>query len=628
MSHSGAPSHSPGFVTGLPLRRGRKNDNLCADTNLLAFPGDSAPVTSLLRLAIRPVLPAAVALALSLPAFASTALSFDGPSGYGNYLAGQEALRDLATSDAARFFHDATTTEWNNPAVVTRAFLSDLANGDIDRAVSVANHLLDLRPDFTLAKLAIATAELKDRRYHAVEKQLEGVGSDDFSGIGSNILKAWALVGDDRRDDAFAVLDKIGTNGLQDFLIFHRALMADVAGDTTDALNFAGKAYQASPTGARMVDAYVRMLGNAGRFDDALAVVNKFDAQGLGDPIVDDLKKTLEAHQRPGMFAPNVQSGAAKMFHGLAVALARDGSNDLAIALLQMGAYLDPHDDVIPLLIGQILDNAGQHAAANRYYANIPQNSPMHLIASVRIAQNFDSMGNRPEALRQLTNLVAANPTDLDALTVLAELQRVDKQYDQAAQTYTKALALSKTDKPGDWVLYYERGIAYERGGKWDQAQPDFLKALSLNPDQPQVLNYLGYTWVDKGENLDKALAMIQQAVRSTPNDGFIVDSLGWAFYKLDRIDEAVSTLEQAVQLKPNDPQINDHLGDAYWRAGRKLEAHFQWNVAASLDTDGTLKAELAKKQASGLDPVGSTASTVTPAVTAPAPAAAATTTQ
>ncbi|MGZ5906837.1 MAG: tetratricopeptide repeat protein, partial [Reyranella sp.] len=251
-------------------------------------------MTSLLRLAIRPALPAVMLLALGLPALASTAAPLDGPSGYGNYLAGAEALRNLATGDASRFFQDATVTEWNNPAVLTRSFLADLANGDIDRAVSLANHLLDLKPDFTLAKLVIATAELKDRRYRAVEKQLDGVGADDFAGIGSNVLKSWALIGDDRRDDAFATLDKVGANGLSDFLVFHRALMADVAGDTDNAISLAGKAYQANPTGSRMVDAYARMLGNAGRYDDAAAVIDKFDAQGLGDPIVDQLQKAVD----------------------------------------------------------------------------------------------------------------------------------------------------------------------------------------------------------------------------------------------------------------------------------------------------------------------------------------------
>ena len=558
-------------------------------------------MTKVLRPA-RLLLPSALMLALSAPALASTAVSPEAPSGYGAYLAGQEALRDLSTSDAARYLHDATTVEWTNPAVAQQAFVAYLANGDIDRAATMANHLLDMQPKNGLAKLVLAASELKDRRYRAVEKLLDGISTDDIAGITGSILRAWAFIGDGKPDEAFAALDKVGKGGLEDFLIFHRALMEDISGDSADALTLAAKAYQSSPTAPRMVEAYARILGNAGKFDEALDVVNKFDAQALGDPIIDRVKIALAAHQRPGLFSPNVQSGAAELFHGIAVALARDGNNDLAVSLLQIGLYLDPHDDVIPLLIGQLLDNADQHASANAFYANIPAASPMHLLAATRIAQNYDAMGNRPEAIRQLTSLAAANPTDLNTLTALGDMLRADKQYDEAAKYYTQAIDADPATRPGDWVLYYERGIAYERGKHWDKAEPDFLKALDLNPDQPQVLNYLGYTWVDRGENLDKALAMIQKSVKATQTDGFIIDSLGWAYFKLGRFPEAVKTLETAVQLKPNDPQINDHLGDAYWRAGRKLEAHFQWNVAASLDTDGTLKAELAKKQTFGLD--------------------------
>lgn len=578
-------------------------------------------MTSLLRLALSPFAPAVAVLVLCVPALASTAQP-EPMSSYGSYLAGQEAMRDLSTSEAARFLHDATVGEWNNPQVVTRSFLADLADGDIDRAITLAPHLLDLRPDFTLARFVIATGELKARRYEAVERDLANLPADDFAGIGGNVLKAWALVGENHYGDATAVLDKIANSGLNDFLVFHRALLADVAGQSNDAISLAGKAYQSSPNGSRIVEAYVRILGDAGRFDDALAVLDKFDSQGLGDPILDQLRGELKDHQHPAMFAPSVQSGAAKMMHGMAVALVRDGSTDLALALLQLGLYLDPHDEVIALLVGQLLDGADQHAAANRYYASVPASSPLHVTAAVRIAQNFSALDNRPEAIKQLTALVAANPSSLDALTVLGDQQRAQKQYDQAAKSYSQALALNDADRPGNWVLYYERGIAYERGGKWPEAQPDFLKALQLNPDQPQVLNYLGYTWVDKGENLDEALTMIEKAVKGAPNDGFIVDSLGWAFYKLNRFDDAVKTLEQAVQLKPNDPQINDHLGDAYWRDGRKLEAHFQWNIASTLDTDGSLKDELAKKRADGLDAPGPTASAVTPAAgTAAAPA-------
>ena len=355
--------------------------------DIVLFPGDSAPVTQVLRFLNCSLLPSAAVLALCAPAFASTTVELETPSGYGAYLAGQEALRDLSTSDAARYLHDASTVEWSNVAVAQQAFLADLANGNIDRAVGLANHLLDLKPDYTLAKIVVAVSELRDRRYRAVERLLDGIPTSDFAGITGAVLRAWAFVGDGRRPEAFAALDKVGKGGLEDFLVFYRALMADVAGDSADAVTLVGKAYAANPAAARTVEAYARILGNAGRFDDALAVIAKFDTQGLGDPLVDQVKTALTAHQRPGLFVENAQSGAAELLHGVAVALARDGNADLAVALLQMGLYLDPHDDVIPLLLGQLLDNANQHAEADAFYSNIPASSPMHLTAAIRIAQ-------------------------------------------------------------------------------------------------------------------------------------------------------------------------------------------------------------------------------------------------
>jgi Flp pilus assembly protein TadD len=224
--------------------------------------------------------------------------------------------------------------------------------------------------------------------------------------------------------------------------------------------------------------------------------------------------------------------------------------------------------------------------------------------AVLRVAANLDATGNRAEALRRLGNIVTLNPDDIDALSTYGDLLRADEQYLKAADVYTKALAVSGGDLPTDWRFYYVRGIAYERAKQWPKAEADFLKALDLNPGQPQVLNYLGYSWVDQGINLDKALVMIQQAVKAAPNDGYIVDSLGWAFYKMGRYEDAVDTLEKAVQLASTDPEINDHLGDAYWRAGRTTEARFQWNIAASVDKEGKVKERVLPKLANGLDPM------------------------
>ena len=559
-------------------------------------------MTHSLRLLSSSLLALALAVASGSAGNAATPFDVRQPSLTGSFLAGQQAMVDLRTADAAKYFRDASEVDWDNPIIVERAFVAYAANGDVGAAALTAQRLVELQPDNELARLVIAAEAVKQRRYGAAAEELDKLGAETFAGITGGILRAWAFAGDKDLDGAYALLDEIGRDGLGDFLVFHRALMADVAGDSAKALEFAARAHEVDPFVARIVEAYARMLGNAGRFDEATEVIEKFESEGLTHPLVDAVKSSIEKKQRPGLFASSVQSGAAEMFHGIGVALARDGSVDLAMVFLQLGLYLDPRADVIALVIGQLLDSNGEHDAANAIYDSIAANSPMKATAVVRVAENLDALGDRNEAIRRLGNIVRANPDDLDALSVLGDLQRTDKRYAEAAATYTRALEVDSGDSPGDWRFYYVRGIAYERAKEWPKAEADFLRALQLRPNQPQVLNYLGYSWVDQGINLEPALDMIEKAVAAAPNDGYIIDSLGWAFYRLGRYEEAVEALEHAVQLRPNDPEINDHLGDAYWRAGRKLEARFQWTVASYVDEEGNVKERVLPKLAGGLD--------------------------
>lgn len=529
------------------------------------------------------------------------------PSVTGSYMAGQQALKDLRTDEAARYFSDAAQADWDNPILIERAFVALATDGQIGKAASTARRMLELDPANELAELVVASEALKERRYGSAVRQLGQISQDSFSGITAGILRAWAMVGDNRGDDAQALMEKLGANGLDEFLVFHRALMAEAAGDTELALELAARAFEAEPYVARMAEVYARMLANAGRFDEAVAVLDAFEGEGLTHPIIEIVRESIEAGRRPGVFAANVQIGAAEMFHGIGVALSRDGSSDLALVFLRLGVYLDPGADVISLALGQLLDIAGQHQAANQIYDAIPANSAMKPMAVVRIAQNLDATGDRAEAIRRLNNIIATRPDDLDAVSVLGDLLRYDEDYLAAAEAYTKALEITGGESPADWRFYYVRGIAYERAKEWPKAEADFLKALDLNPDQPQVLNYLGYSWIDQDMHLVRALEMIETAVAAQPQDGYIIDSLGWAFYKLDRMEEAVETLERAVMLLPNDPEINDHLGDAYWKVGRKLEARFQWNIARSVDETGNVAERVGPKLAEGLTPASET---------------------
>ncbi len=556
-------------------------------------------MTNFLRRAAVPLL---LALALAGPAVAADSFGARNPSTVGNYLAGQQAIHDLRTGDAARFFRDAATADWNNPLVVERAFVAYAANGQIEDSASAAKHLLDLDSTNEMARIVVATEAIKQRRYPAAIKELQKLGSDSFEGITGAVLRAWAYTGDGKIDQGFKELDGLAQGGLEDFLVFHRAIMADIAGRSADAIDMAAKAYENDPYVARVVEAYTRMLGNAGRFDEAIDVIVNYEAQGLTHPLIDVVKDAVANKRRPGLFAANVQGGAAEMFHSIGMALAREGNTDVAIVYLRLARYLDPGADIMALELAQLYDGAGQNAVANAIYNSIPAGSPLKPSAVVRIADNLDAMGDRPEAIRRLSNIVTADPNDLDAISVLGDLLNTDKRYADAAAAYSKALAVTPGDAPGDWRFYYARGIAFERDKKWPQAEADFLKALDLAPNQPQVLNYLGYSWVDQGTNLQRALTMIQKAVAAAPSDGYIINSLGWAYFRLGRFSDAVVELEQAVNLRPTDPEINDHLGDAYWRDGRKLEARFQWNIASAVDKEGNVKQRVAAKLAGGLD--------------------------
>jgi tetratricopeptide (TPR) repeat protein len=582
-------------------------------------------VTQTARLLTGAILALTLSTSLTFALDSSEAMPLSAISATGNFLAGRQALQDLRTADAAELFNAAAQADWDNPVTVERSFMAFAANGQIEDASRVATHLIELTGPNDMASLVIGTEALKQRRYAAAAKALEKAGGDTFAGVTGGIVRAWALSADGKQAEATKLLDTLGQGGLEDFLVFHRALMADVAGRSSEALDFAKKAYEADPNVVRVVEAYTRVLGNAGRFDEAEAVLAKFSATGLDHPLLDVVKAAIDLKQRPGIFAPNVQSGAAEVFNSMGVALGRESAPEITAVFLQLGMYLDPNADAIDLVYGQLLDEAGQHDEANDVYDHIASTSPMKPMAVVRVAENLSALGDRDKALTQLASIVASNPKDVEALSVLGDMQRAAEKFDDAADSYSKALAIGGGESPADWRFYYVRGISYERGKHWDKAEADFKKALVLNPDQPQVLNYLGYSWVDKGINLMPALDMIQKAVDASPNDGYIVDSLGWAFYRLGRFAEAVTTLEKAVQMRSTDPEINDHLGDAYWRAGRELEARFQWNIASAVDEpDGAVRARVKLKLAGGLDAVpqpGTVAETAPQTETAPSAA-------
>ena len=282
----------------------------------------------------------------------------------------------------------------------------------------------------------------------------------------------------------------------------------------------------------------------------------------------------------------NAKEGAAEALYGLGSAGSRQGDELPALVYLRLSLYLRPSSDLTAVTLASLFEQLKQSDQVIAVYKLVPSSSPLKMGADIQIALELDGLGKTDEATRRLTDIVAALPHDVEALSALAELQRSTKKYAEAAATYDKAIAAVGIPQRDNWTLFYFRGICYERSKQWPKAEADFKKALELNPDQPLVLNYLGYSWVDQGLNLEEAFKMLRKAVELRPNDGYIVDSLGWAHYRLGQYVEATETLEKAIDLKPADPILNNHLGDAYWRVDRRIEAHFQWNHARDMGPD------------------------------------------
>jgi Flp pilus assembly protein TadD len=253
------------------------------------------------------------------------------------------------------------------------------------------------------------------------------------------------------------------------------------------------------------------------------------------------------------------------------------------------------------MMVAGILEQQKRNADANKVYESIAPGSWFHWSARLRIAANLEAMEKFDEAEAILRAMAKERADRVDALNQLGGMLRTKERFAEAVAVYDDAMKRIGKVEQRHWTLFYARGIALERSKQWPRAEGDFLKALELQPEQPYVLNYLGYSWIDQGVNLDRGMEMIRKAVEQRPNDGYIVDSLGWAHYRLGNYDKATEHLERAVELRPHDPTINDHLGDAYWKVGRVNEARFQWKRAQGLKPDAELAAQIEKKLKEGL---------------------------
>jgi tetratricopeptide (TPR) repeat protein len=503
----------------------------------------------------------------------------------GSYLAARHASVERDASSAATFYRSALRTDPKNNELLDRAFISSLAEGDIDEAVKLADRILTIDKNNRVARLVVGARDLKQKKYAAAQININQSVRGPITDLVATLLSGWAAYGAGDTKTAVANIDKLtGPEWYPIFKDLHSGMILELANKEKEAGARLERAYKLDDSALRVTDAYARWLSRNKDAASAQAIYETFDKKLARHPLILEGIRDTKAGKKLSPLVDSPQTGAAEALYGIGASLTRRGGEDLALVYLQLALYLAPNHSLALLSLADLYESVKKPQMAIKVYERVPANSVLKRNAQIQQATDLDTAERSDEAIKILKAVTAQDPKDLEAIMALGNIERGRKKFADCTQTYTQGIdALPSANDKGNWVYYYFRGICEERSKQWSKAEADMRKALDLQPEQPHVLNYLGYSWIDQGINLDDAMKMIKRAVEQRPDDGYIVDSLGWAYYRIGNFEDAVKNLERAIDLKPEDPTINDHLGDAYWRIGRTLEAKFQWAHARDL---------------------------------------------
>ena len=558
-----------------------------------------------------------VATLLAAPAFAKETPRLQRLEGLsessGSFLAAMSAQGNRDLRAAAGFFRELLRTDPNNASLLERAFVSELGDGNLTEAFRHAESAIARSSTNPLAQATLGVRSIKLRQYQTARSHLAKAGGarGRNADLTVALLTAWTHVGSGDLKRALDIVERFNDPQLEAYRNFFGGMMAEVAGNKAEAAKRLMAAYRAEPGTLRVADAYARNLSRAGNREDALKVYGEWENRNSGQPFVKKQLDELRAGRVLPPLATNVAEGAAEVLYGLGAA-SGGRESETSLIFMQLANYLNPDDDLVKVSIGELFESMRQWERSGEVFSKIANDSPYRTRSLLGRVIAYERLEKTEDAIGTLTTLLSETPDELDAVDMLGGLYRTKKDMPKAIAVYSAALGrIAKPEAP-HWNLYFGRGVAYERNKEWALAEPDFLKALELLPanttsarakyERAQVLNYLAYSWVDQGLNIEKSFEMLKQAVALAPEDGAIVDSLGWAYYRLGKFDEATRELERAIELKPGDPTINDHLGDAYWKVGRRSEAYFKWNHARALKPDAEDLPKILSKIERGLD--------------------------
>lgn len=528
----------------------------------------------------------------------------DSNSLLGSYLAGRVARSQRDNEAAAQYYREALERDPAAKQILEDAFQLKVATGQFAEAEALARQLLSRQADHKIANLFLGIAAFTNKNFRAAENHFKLVGKAPIAELTANLSRAWMEFARGRTNEAIKLSAQVSspqTEGSQHIELMHRAMIADLAKKRAVSRQAYAQLHRKSPRHLRAAEAYARHAAFWGDRELADSILKPLLTTNNPNPLLKELADDIAAGKKVSLIANDVKEGLSEVFQGIGEALAGDGVIDAGQLYLQLALFVRPDFIIAHYSLGELYDQLKSYDLAAAAFDRVPRESPLWLNAQLRKAYDLNSAERVEDAKVLLTELVKAYPDDMRSHYTLGNLLRGNKEYAQAIEHYNQAIAKLGPDDKSHWSVYYARGVCYERVKDWPKAEIDLKKALELDPNQELTLNYLGYSWVDQSLNLKEAMELIRRAVQLRPNDGYFVDSLGWAYYRQKDYPQAVKQLERAVELKPDDPVINDHLGDAYWHVDRKLEAKFQWKQALDLKPESDEEAKIRKKLEAGL---------------------------
>jgi tetratricopeptide (TPR) repeat protein len=523
---------------------------------------------------------------------------------FSDYLTGRAAQLDHDWATAGPAIRRAWESAKDDQGLRHDALLLSISGGDFAGALQIAQTVPADSPDAPLANFVQTLQEITSGHYAAAQARLTAEPMRGLDRYLTPILVAWCEVGRGRKAEALAALNSLDQlSGIEAMRQLQTAMVYDALGDKAQAAATYDKIMDSNPP-LHAITLAAQFYQRLGDTDKARKAIERIDADGGSGSLRGEMLARLSDKSRAGP-APDPRSGSADALFSISASLVAEKQNDVAPLLYtQFALYLMPDFPSAQLLLSEIDQRWGRLDDSANVLLNVSEKSEIRSTAERLAMGVLDKAKEDDRALKVGQAAVKAHPADMDVLLSYADLLREKNKFSEAIAAYDTALAKIPPTSNRKGIALYHRGIAYQQSHQWPHAEADLLAALQLRPDDPGLLNYLAFSWADLGVNLDRARTMLERAVQLVPDDGAIVDSLGWCMYRSGDYDEAIKQLERAVSLDANDATINDHLGDAYWRAGRQIEARSQWEKAERLSDDKDLTEQIRTKLKDGLNNV------------------------